>query len=187
MQLFQLTLLSTMMLFGTNSSAANKNLPPLPTTHSPPTTAPAPIKKKALLYVGARAGCNAGVVTTNELHRDCSTRAIGYTIDYESVRAINLPVSASGPAPNLPQVKPGYMEIFVGVIPRRNAAIVSPDINYGGAATVSIGYISTQSTLGGIALYVTRRCSKNDDEGEVSTNPAHKGCGTIKIGYLLPR
>lgn len=133
----------------------------------------APFIRQTLLHVGAAPGCNAGDVTTNELHLNCSTRIVGYTIDYESLRT-------------RPEGLAMFVEIFVGMTPGSNQGTVTNNINLGGA-TASIGYLAKNPMPGGVPLYETVRCRSNYSEGWLSTNPAHMGCGTMLVGYALPR
>ncbi len=155
----------------TAPSASKAPAPPRTNSGSTGVIVSAPFIRKTLLHVGVAPGCNAGEVTTNELHLNCSTRIVGYTIDYESLRA-------------RPEGLGMFVEIFVGMTPGSNQGSVTNNINLRGA-TVSIGYLAKNPMPAGVALFETDGCQ--GWQGWLSTNPAHMGCGTRLVGYALPR
>ncbi len=132
--------------------------------------AQAPALNKSLvrhtkLYVGTRAECNAGVVTTNPRHLNCETRFIGYTVNLRM--RDNARVTA----------------LYVGVQELVNAGVVSSNRTHLNGATRFIGYSTTEIYEGTLLLEGTKaQCNA----GVVTTNPLHLKCATKYIGWTLP-
>ena len=124
--------------------------------------------------VGQTPGCNAGIVSNHEGHLNCVNTPIGFTIK-------------EGPA--------AQQRLFLGILPGVNAGAIttkpSGELSLLGGVrppgTQDYGYTIREDFKlpGSVALFVVVGCGKND--GEVTTNPYHKNCKTIEIGYTLPR
>jgi hypothetical protein len=125
------------------------------------------LDKKKLIYVGTQDRCNAGVVTTEQAHLDCTTKLVGYTIDDASAKPDR-----------------EFVEVFVGTQAGRNAGVVSTSQNHRGGGSESIGFLSKEPFPRGIKLYVGSKPECN--AGVVTTNVQHKNCSTTFVGYALP-
>ena len=138
------------IISGTCASQSSKSLP----TYT----------KQQLLYIGI-GPCNNGEVATEENHKGCSTKPIGYTIDAADAE----PESA-------------FVEVFAGNDTMNNK-IVSPDGDHGGGSTESIGYLSKKPVRGGAKIRAGKEPCNN---GIATQSYRHLGCGTRFLGYALP-
>lgn len=135
--------------------------PVVPPTPPPP---PAPVKLNPL-YVGQTPGCNAAIVTNHQNHLSCVNIPLGYT------------VSTSNSSQQL---------LYLGVEPFKNAGVVTTKITFHGGQTQEYGWtIRDDSKLpNSQPLFAVVGCGVND--GEVTTNPHHKNCTTVPIGWAYP-
>lgn len=123
--------------------------------------------RKMELYTGIQGECNAGVVTTEPNHLNCTTKAIGFTIDDASA------------APS-----DAFVEVLVGNTGGKNAGVVTTSANHNGGATEPIGYLSKNPVSKGTKLYIGTQGGCN--AGVVTTSNQHKNCSTKFLGYTMP-
>ncbi|MDD2871874.1 MAG: fibrinogen-like YCDxxxxGGGW domain-containing protein [Candidatus Gracilibacteria bacterium] len=107
------------------------------------------------LFIGTKANCNAGVVSTNKNHLNCSTNFIGYSS------------------------KTGDTALYVGTKAYCNAGVLTTNPNHLNCPTQLVGYAKS---TGDTQLYVGTQNGCN--AGVVTTNPNHLNCTTTSIGYL---
>ncbi|MDD3302828.1 MAG: prepilin-type N-terminal cleavage/methylation domain-containing protein [Candidatus Gracilibacteria bacterium] len=107
------------------------------------------------LFVGTVQNCNAGVVSTNKNHLNCSTQFIGYSANS------------------------GVVPLYLGTVQNCNAGVLTTNPNHLNCSTRFVGYAKS---TGDVQLYVGT--AQNCNEGVVTTNPNHLNCSTTPIGYV---
>jgi len=118
------------------------------------------------LYVGTKAGCNAGVISTNPRHLGCKSRLIGYV----KKRIQGFPVE--------------YLtRLYVGTTPRVNAGVVSTNKRHLNGKTRFIGSLSTIRLLGGTSKPLFLGLKSHCNAGVLSTNKRHMNCPTKFVGF----
>lgn len=134
----------------------------------PPPPPPSPvqkIEKLNTLYVGQTPNCNAAIVTNHQNHLNCTNVPLGYTI------------KKGDAAQHL---------LYLGNQANINAGVITTKINFKGGSTIEWGYTIRDAfkVNGSVPLYLVTGCDVND--GEVTSNPTHKNCPTVPIGYAYP-
>jgi hypothetical protein len=127
-----------------------------------------PLQKGTQLFVGTQPNCNAGVVTTNPNHMNCTTKPIGFSVDG----------AGATPAGN-------FAAVFVGNQPNVNDGVASTNPHHLNGSTAPIGFLSKIPTEGGTKLFVGN--VQNCNAGVLTTNTNHLNCATSFVGYTLPQ
>jgi hypothetical protein len=148
----------------TNSHHKNCNTIPIGYTY--PYPKPSTLnERRGPLFVGQTPGVNAGIVSNNQAHLNGVNIPIGYTI-------------GEGPA--------AQQHLYLGRVQNVNAGQITTKLIPGLLQNADYGFTLKDNFKlpGSVALYVVTGCGGTD--GEVTTNPVHKNCSTVPIGYTYP-